>query len=106
MKDPQAPYYCLVPDVNLRDEFFHCAIDSHHCIPIQPNDPFPHCNNTIIGDTNLDEERLFSGLWYKPYAWKLGEPIEFSPCNTIDLTVSPRGQLTMVTNWTAKDGKG
>lgn len=73
--------------------------------PHRSNDPFPHCNDTIVGDKNLNEKSLFSGLWYKPYAWKPGEPIEYSPCNSVDFSVSSSGQLTMVTNWTAKDGK-
>lgn len=103
--DTQAAYYCLVPDDPVRDAFLHCAMDQHSCIPLKPADPYPHCNTSVVGPAAAPG--AFSGVWWKPYAWKLGEPIECAACNTETLTGSAAaGDLLMVTNYTTPDARG
>ena len=107
--DAMWPYDCMVPNNEMRNDFFFCATDAHPCIPPTPSPvTYPKCDDTIAGDPAFELSRI-AGEWYKVAGWKLGEQVECMDCQHIRMTEGGHGskvEMAFHSNWTSPDKNG
>jgi FtsP/CotA-like multicopper oxidase with cupredoxin domain len=113
---PYFPDDCLTPDNVKRDNFLLCAIEKHRCMSPGKSPTYPACRDSeapspLEGDASFKWSHL-PGKWFKVHSWRLGEPVECMPCQSVrllgegdDPTVVP-GTVTFDSYWNSPDVRG
>ena len=121
--DPLFPDDCLVPDNALVDDFLYCSMQEHQCAPaFTPAPVYPDCQDATLvknGTVGLGDPRftglaeLAGGTWYKIHGWKIGEPLECQPCQTVRFEPGTdgdddggSGSYEFLSNWTMPNTEG